>query len=74
MQENSQEVKKSTNVKTKRFCFNLNEKDRKKLKMVLEYYFEPKNSKEEKQAIELLFMENLNRKYKEMLEELNKLK
>ena len=36
----------SENINTKKICLFLNEKESKKLKMVLEYFYEPKRVKE----------------------------
>jgi len=64
----------SENIKTKKITINLNEKEAKKLKMVLEYFYEPKKLKEEKEALNKIFIESLNSKYNMMLNELNDLK
>ena len=64
----------SENIKTKKITINLNEKEAKKLKMVLEYFYEPKKLKEEKEALNKIFIESLNSKYNMMLKELNDLK
>jgi len=62
------------NLKTKKISVNLNEKEAKKLKMVLEYFYEPKKLKDEKDAFNKIFVDSLNIKYNMMLEELNDLK
>ena len=64
----------SDNIKTKKITINLNEKEVKKLKMVIEYFYEPKKLKEEKDALNKIFIESLNSKYNMMLKELNDLK
>jgi len=64
----------SENLKTKKITISLNEKETKKLKMVLEYFYEPKKLKDEKEAFSKIFIESLDKKYNNMLDELNELK
>jgi len=64
----------SENINTKKICLFLNEKEAKKLKMVLEYFYEPKRVKDEKNAYKDIFIQSLNNMYNKMLDELNDLK